>query len=252
MRKSILDEVATLLKLIENVTYSIKMKEHDTQQVVCMCMHGTIIENAEATVALLRNTYDYPALLLVRSMLESFAKLLYIKKDKERINELIYDYYKKRVAQFNEIEHYKDKYPSLRNIFDAENFKEEQKNVRGQCDKFKKAKTKTINIVDIFVSTNLLAHYTAIYRSLSNFSHHNIEALEDRHIRVDESGNKIFYLFNQLPTEVLLIYIGYLIKLPYWSVKEVAFFDLDSVSSEVDEIGSKVEEFIVKFHIDEE
>ncbi len=252
MRKSIIAETTVLLKHIENITYSIKMDCHNIQQVICMNMHATIIEDSEAALVLFDKNYDYSALLLVRSALESFAKLLYLKRDKEKTSELIYDYYKTRLATFNEIERNRERHLSLMNLFNDIKFKEEQDKLKVQCHKFKSNGVKPKKIKDIFLATNLFSHYIAIYRRISNFSHQNIEALEDRHVRVDEEGNKTFNCFTRLPMQELLVTFGYVIKIPYWSIKEIASFDLHRNSSEIEKIDNEVEKILEKYRIDEE
>lgn len=212
--------LAHLFEAVSTQTMRVTIKAGSSQQLVAICLHGTILELSRACITLTRSGDFIGVSPLVRSIVEAFVDLRVVAKDAGHVKRMEATYYKELVRILGQ---FKDNYydgTDIGNDFGADEANEVLARAKKRFDQLTRGGAKTLSSKDRFSQGNLRG-YRAVYWLLCLDSHNNLRALEKRHIR-HEGGQVGISVFKRERSNFHFGYCQTVADMLVGSLKEVA------------------------------
>jgi hypothetical protein len=191
-----ISECVQLLREIQNeinsFTQHLRFDFTKPQELYCVALHGTILEQAQSCIELIERK-NIPAIPpLTRSLLEAFVNLKILVKHPEYLDSMMLEHLLGQ-KQINERVNngYYD-YSDLVTEVGIEKIKAHGEKVKDTINELKRKKVRKYQTREKFELAGL-KEYSAVYWLLCRDAHNNLSVLEHRHFQATKSGLKISY-----------------------------------------------------------
>ncbi len=160
--------------------------KRNSQHLFATCLYGSVLELITACLTLTRERQTGAVLILLKSLLEAYADLLNVIRDKAYFRRMAATGVQQRIKLYK---------AALRNMTNpflqgivASVPADKQKDLERQIGQYRARNEGPLGVWERFTLAGMNDEYQSIYWSLCLYAHHDIAALEERHIE-GQNGN---------------------------------------------------------------
>lgn len=163
------------------------------QQLYSVCLHGSILEIASGSLALLKANECSVLPGLVRNLLEAYVDLVNLCKCPEYINRMQAAFLNEQSRILKAAIESGDSSPYLEALAKAEGLREHDQKVEEQLEDLRSRGLGPLKIKERFDRAGIIQMYESVYALLCQHSHNNLNILERRHLEVIKDDYRVSY-----------------------------------------------------------
>ncbi|OEY65999.1 hypothetical protein BG841_05695 [Marinobacter sp. X15-166B] len=175
---------------------AINFDSNNPQHVLGVSLYCSVVELCPSVLLIVQKGQFIAVPHLVRAMIEANVDLINTLKDADYHNHLCANYIQRMIGIVQRAHNTKD-VPFLSAAGGIDEIRKCLGQKRKELADLKRKGFPPLNVGERFDKANQSSEYVSVYSYLSGFSHNDISALEDRHMRTEGDGYKIV-LFEEL------------------------------------------------------
>lgn len=219
-------------------SHQLRFNKNVAQQLYAICVYGTILEIARDALELIMNHSRISPAILLRSLLEAYADLVNIIKDENYLNHMYASTIDQKIKMLESA--LKSETPFLKPL------SEDPELCKKRIKELKESKPRGYEPFRINKKFELagLEDIYVIYRLLCTETHHDMQAIEERHLQIEDNNElSSISFFKEINSETAERYIFLLGDITINSSLRISEFLKSPRLEALKEVYNKYQEF---------
>jgi hypothetical protein len=201
LREKALPCLEKLFRQVRELTQELGFSDKNRQQIVAMSLHGAVIEIVDGLIATLRRSNGTAAWILARSLLEAFVDLINVVNESNYVDFMHASFLEQQRKRIEIAQKRGAANPYLQGITGSAKTPRHGQRI-AELQGLKKRGVVPLKVIDRFERAGQLELYDGPYSIMSQYTHNNLAALEQQHLKMQPTGVTVTYFREPTDEEV--------------------------------------------------